>query len=555
MKRSYILLATVMMASAGASMLTQCSGDNSNPDAGDAATDTKPPKDVMTNDAGGDAGDAAMNTTPMETELAASDGIRIFGVTADDLVIYADLTGAAGLYAVPFLGGSAPVKIATPAGSYVAGIAETTVFVWDGVSTSTVGALHVWQSGKAYTAIVGATHSAPNGGFGASPDGKHILYTANANTAGTTGDFIGNSFDGSQPTSLVTGVDISTGNNCTPVAGFASNTEVVTSTCTVNPGDAGAPSASITTYTIAATGDGGTSFTPTPIITAADDTWSTDTAGDKILVAVTATVSATSVYPIGGGTPTPIDTKNVYQGDWTFNYLNKAGTSVFYSAPGGALYTAAVSVTPNVTTVQATGVKYLRSISSDDGYFIYSTNFDSMMFGSDLYLTKAMGGAPAATTLVGGTNGALFGLRCDRQLHDRRALRGLDREPRLRPRRWRLLLDAGRRRDAPPNHHRPVAEHLGQRQQGRLGGQLPELLGDGEQGDGVRRPQVGRRVDDELALAASVRRRCSAHRGPERLLRQRGEGPRHLHLQHQRDEHGDTADGRQRPLLRRDPLT
>jgi hypothetical protein len=56
-------------------------------------------------------------------------------------------------------------------------------------------------------------------------------------------------------------------------------------------------------------------------------------------------------------------------------------------------------------------VNFLRSISGDDGYFIYSTSFDSKMFGSDLYLTKAMAAAPAPTALVTTTNGALFGLR------------------------------------------------------------------------------------------------------------------------------------------------
>jgi hypothetical protein len=92
--------------------------------------------------------------------------------------------------------------------------------------------------------------------------------------------------------------------------------------------------------------------------------------------------------------------------------MNRAGTTVFYQSAGG-LYTSSATAS-SVGTVQASGVNFLRAISPDDNYFVYSTNFDNPppnQFGSDLYVTKAMAGAAAPTTLVSNTKGALFGLR------------------------------------------------------------------------------------------------------------------------------------------------
>ncbi len=403
MRRIHLSLIGVVFAANGLFAFA-CSGD-SNPNdggTGDAAPDGKPKPE-----AGGDtAVDAPPPVTPAGKELAASDGAQIFGITTDGFVIYADVS-ANGLFAADVAGANAPIKIAAPTG-YAVGVAGTVVFVWSGLTTNQVGALSTWTTtGKTFKAIPNATKSAPNGGFAASKDGTRILYTANSDTAGANGDFFGANVDGTGIVSLVSAVDIGSTNNCRPVVGFASNTEAVTSTCTVTPPDGGTPSATVTSYAIAGTGDAGT-WTPAAIISSALNFWSTDTAGDSIMVATTA---GTFVYPIGGGAAVAIDTKNIENqttGDWTFGYLAKGGAKVFYSTAAGDLWTASSTAPTNPAAVQNTGVKFVRALSANESYMMYTTTFDSQQFGGDLHLT-ATTAAAGATTLVSTTTGALFG--------------------------------------------------------------------------------------------------------------------------------------------------
>ncbi len=127
-----------------------------------------------------------------------------------------------------------------------------------------------------------------------------------------------------------------------------------------------------------------------------------------------ATPLGTTVYPIAGGAPTVIDTKDIFHAvassDWTFGRMNGAGTTVFYSTAAGELDTAAISVTPNPQAVQATGAKFIRAVSPDENYTLYTTNFDTQMFGGDLYLTKNIAAAGTPITLSNVTTSALFGL-------------------------------------------------------------------------------------------------------------------------------------------------
>jgi hypothetical protein len=102
----------------------------------------------------------------------------------------------------------------------------------------------------------------------------------------------------------------------------------------------------------------------------------------------------------------------VNKGDWTFTYINRAGTSVLYNS-GSALYTAPTTL-PVPATVQATGVNYVRAVSADENWLIYTTNWDQgapppTSFGSDLFLTKATAGFTPVQLGTGTTN-SLFGL-------------------------------------------------------------------------------------------------------------------------------------------------
>jgi len=395
MKRFQLFLIGVSAIWAAGGSLAACGGDDQLTDAGDSGGgDVKVKPDVQAGDAG-DGGPIVVH--PAGTELAPSDGIQIFGVTADDDVIYADGSQANALFAVPSGGGTA-VKIGTPTG-FAVGLHNKTVFVWTGLTAKGVGALSIWEHGGVLTPITGGTKSAPNGGFAASPDGKHILFTANADTNGAVGDFMGANSDGTNQVSLVTGVDVGSGNACTPVSGFLNDGEAVTSTCTVTPGDGGTPSATVTAYAI-----GTTTWAPTLIMANALDVWSTDTAGDKLLVATPTAISFCTL----AGVCVPADAKNIQNGFATFMRMTKNGATALYSTAAGDLHTVTPPGLPAV--VQAANVNFVRSVSADEKYILFTKTFDNQQFGGDLYLTSTAAGAPAPVTLVGTQTGALFGV-------------------------------------------------------------------------------------------------------------------------------------------------
>jgi hypothetical protein len=387
---------------AGAGTLSACSGDDNTDagDGGDASTDAKVKPDVQTQDAGGDA---PVQVTPKGTELAPTDGVQIFGVSDDDDVIYADGSQSNALYAVPSAGGT-PVKIGAPA-TFAVGLYHKTIFVWSGLTAKGVGILSIWQHGGTLTQV--ETHSAPNGGFAASVDGKHLVYTANADVNGANGDIVGANSDASGKTSLVTGVDIGSGNNCTPRLGFITNTAAISSTCTVTPPDGGTPVATVTSYVLAPGGDAGTTWTPSNIVTSALNFWSADAAGDKVLVATTIGLQ---VCPVPTGVCVPGEALNIENNLWTFGYMNQAGSSVLYSTSAGDLRTATTALPAVGSVVQAANVNFVRAISPDDKYIMFTKTFDTQQFGGDLYLTSTAGGAATPTTLDSTQTGALFGV-------------------------------------------------------------------------------------------------------------------------------------------------
>ncbi len=405
MKRSYILLSSMVAAAAAMSSLTNCNGDTSNnTDGGDAGqTDAKPTKDVVQ---GGDGGDGAVTVvTPAGKQLYASDKVQIFGITTDGFIIFADngTAGSAPLYAADATGATAPIKIATPAvtstATYVAGIAGKVVFLWEGISTAKnaaqVGKLSLWTSTGTLKAATNL--SSPTAGFASTTDGTKVLYSANSNTTATVGDIVGANVDATSPMTLLTGTDINgaAGATCPPVIGFAGGKLAVTATCATAPPDGGTPVATVTSYTAA--------WAPTTLLSNAINFWASDTAGDKVLVSDATSIQ---IFPINVGVGTPVDaTKSVNHG---FGYLKKDGNNAIYTTSSGDFWVSPV-LTPVPVQLQASGVKFVRSISQDDNYIIYSTTLDSMQFGGDLYLSKTTASA-APTTLITGLLGALFGV-------------------------------------------------------------------------------------------------------------------------------------------------
>ncbi|HSQ67264.1 MAG TPA: hypothetical protein VLM85_28810 [Polyangiaceae bacterium] len=398
MKKSLTLVSSLLVLGAG---LMRCSSDNTATDAGTDATN-KP--DVVKPDVSQPDVYVAP-VTPAGALLALSDKIQVFGVTADDQVIYADGNAANALFAVDAAGGGTPTKIASPtvssSSTYIAGIAGKVVFVWEGVSTAAnaaqVGTLHLWKKGGTYVSAVtsdaGTGKSCASAGTAASTDGSKVIFSANSNTTCTLGDIVGANSDGTSPATLAAGVDL--GTDCSPFIGFAGGTVAVTATCATAPGDGGTPSATINSYNA--------SWTPTLILAGALDFWSSDSAGTKLFVG---TPVSAQVFPIGGGAPTVIDTKNLDKG---FAYMAKDGSHVIYSTGTGDLYSATVATVPAITTLQTTGVKVVRSYSDDESHVIFNTNFDAQQFGSDLFLAS-LTAAGTPVTLEPGTTGALFGL-------------------------------------------------------------------------------------------------------------------------------------------------
>ncbi len=401
MKRSYLFLGSILII-AGGSVMHCSGGDDSDAGGGDAAPDGTKPKDAATEKVI-PPDELPPVVTPAGTQLAASNQIQIFGITTDGYVIYADNSAGASLYAVSVSGG-APTLIASPTISstktYITGIAGKDVFVWEGVSSTAnaaqVGALSVWTHGGTYKSVVAS--SCASAGFASTTDGAHIMFTGNSTASCTTGDVVVANIDATGQTNLVTGVDVGV-NGCSPVLGFAGGVTAVTATCTATPPDGGTPVADVNAYGSA------TPWTKVSITTGALNFWASDTAGDKLMVASPTGESFTLSLAVP--VLVPIDnTKNITNGG--FGYMKKSGNAVFYTTAAGEMYESPVP-TPVPVQLQSAGVKSVRSISPDDNYIIFTTNFDTQKFGGDLFLAKTTA-AGAPVTLVNNTMGALFGV-------------------------------------------------------------------------------------------------------------------------------------------------
>lgn len=420
MKRSYILLATsLMMTAAAAASIIDCGPGSDNGDAGDAGGDAKPPKDGANDVTSNDGGDAGQ-VTPNGTALAGGDGIRIWGMTTDGIVVFSDTiqggTFADGLYGVAAAGGT-PAKIGTPSGNYFAATAGKVVIVWDSLTTAGVGKIHTWTQGGTY-ASPALTNIAANGAA-ASIDGKYIIFEANSNAAATVADIVGAKVDGTGQSVLASQVDVGPGNftafvnGCVPNFGFPNGTTALVTSCATNPGDAGVPNATVKSFTVAT--DGGAWGANTPIVATNGlpvMAWDGD-GGNGASVLTATTLPTESVTPVGGGVSVPVDTKDVNKGDWTFVYINRAGTAVLYNS-GSGLYTSPTGV-PSVTAVQSTGVNYIRAVSSDENWLIYTSTWDKgapppASFGSDLFVTKTTVAGFTPVQLGTGTTNGLFGL-------------------------------------------------------------------------------------------------------------------------------------------------
>jgi hypothetical protein len=314
---------------------------------------------------------------PVGKLIASGNSLSTRGVTSDGYEIYSD-DYALQLYAVPLAGGSSQTIAALGSNFWVTVVGKV-VFAWSNVTGADVGSLTTWSSANGAHAIAPASF----GILGASsPDGSQVLYVANVDAQGQTGDVVVSNTDGSGATTLLHGQQLT---GCYPQMGFAGS-YAIASHCDTARG--AGPSTTISSF--ASSG-----WTRADLVTNAENVWSADTAGTIVLVS---TGGGVSVVPIGGGAGTTIDSSGF------MGQLIQGGNMVIYGTTTGDLRVSPTKA-PSPTTL-ASGFGGFYGISPSQGSVLYYDN--QAATGTDMYLTSMI---PQGTpqTLTASTNGAVNG--------------------------------------------------------------------------------------------------------------------------------------------------
>ncbi len=316
-------------------------------------------------------------TPPVGTLIASGNSLSTRGVTSDGYEIYSD-DYAFQLYAVPIAGGPSQTIGALGSNFWVTVVGQV-VFAWSNVTDANVGSLTTWSSAK-------GSHSIAAASFGilgtSSSDGSQVLYVANVDAQGQTGDVVLSNTDGSGATTLLQGQQLT---GCFPQLGFVGS-YAIASHCDVARGDG--PSTTISSFPSPA-------WTRTDLATDAENVWSADTAGTIVLVS---TNGGISVVPIGGGQATTIDSSGF------LGTLIQGGKMAVYGTTAGALRVSPTSPPSPTTLSSAFGGFY--GVSPSQGTVLYYENQTAS--GTDLYLASMV---PPGTsqTISTSTNGAVNG--------------------------------------------------------------------------------------------------------------------------------------------------
>jgi hypothetical protein len=314
---------------------------------------------------------------PVGRLLAAGNALSARGMTSDGYEVYSD-DAALQLYAIPIAGGAAQSLGALGSKFWVTVVGQV-AFIWSNVTAANVGALKVWSSAQ-------GSHAMSPASFGilgtTSPDGTQILYVANVDAQGMTGDVYVAGTDGSGATRLLQGQQLS---GCFPQLGFAGS-YAIASHCDV-PRGAG-PSSTITSFRSPA-------WTRADLIGEAANLWSADTAATMVLVS---TNNGLLVVPIGGGPGTTIDAAG-FQGQ-----LIAGGSMAVYSTTTDILRLS--STTAPSPRMLAPSVGGFYAVAPDQKTLLYYQNSTST--GTDVYLVST--GTPSAPlALSAAPNGAVNG--------------------------------------------------------------------------------------------------------------------------------------------------
>jgi hypothetical protein len=301
-------------------------------------------------------------------------------VTSDGYEIYSD-DAALQLSAIPIAGGASQSIVALGSKFWVTVVGKV-VFAWSNVTGANVGSLTVWSSAMGAHAIASAS-------FGilgtTSSDGSQILYVANVDPGGATGDVYVSGIDGSGATAILQGQQIT---GCFPQLGFAGSYLVVSHCDT--PSGAG-PSSTISSFR-------SPSWTRVDLATEAENTWSSNTANTIVLVS---TGSGISVVPIGGGTGTMIDSQGF------LGQLINGGATALYSTTSGPLRSSPTTAPSPMTLAPSIGGFY--SVSPDQSKVLFYVNSTSSGTDIDLSATGTPGTSRALSTATdGAVNGDAF---------------------------------------------------------------------------------------------------------------------------------------------------
>jgi hypothetical protein len=317
---------------------------------------------------------------PVGRLLVGGNALSARGVTSDGYEIYSD-DAALQLYAIPIAGGTKQSIVSLGAKFWVT-VVGPVVFVWSSVTDANVGALTVWSSARGSVAI----SSASFGILGTtSADGSQILYVANVDPQGLTGDVYLAGTDGTGATQLLQGQQLT---GCFPQLGFAGS-YAIASHCDVARG--AGPSSTITSFRSPA-------WTRADLIGNAANAWSADTAATMVLVS---TDNGILVVPIGGGAGTTIDPAGF------MGQLIAGGQTALYSTTSDALRRSSTA-TPSPTTL-APSFGGFYAVSPDQSSVLFYQNSTST--GTDVYLASTVTpGAPltVSATPTGAVNGDAF---------------------------------------------------------------------------------------------------------------------------------------------------
>ena len=346
-------------------------------DAGLASADSGVVQDDAPAGCPGPSAGAGGVAPPVGRLLAGGNALSARGMTSDGYEIYSD-DSALELYAVPIAGGPTQTIGALGSKFWVTVVGQV-VFAWSNVTDADVGALTIWSSAHGSQAMSPASF----GILGASsPDGTHVLYVANVDPQGLTGDVYVAGTDGTGATRLLQAQQLT---GCFPQLGFT-GPFAIASHCDVARGTG--PSSTITSFRAPA-------WTRADVIGNAGNSWSADAAGTMVLVS---TSNGLLVAPIGGGAAKTIDASGF------MGQLIAGGATAVYSTTAGSLRRSSTSAPSPTTLAPSFGGFY--AISPAQSTVLYYQNDSATE--TDVFLASA--GTPGTPRTISAVmNGAVNG--------------------------------------------------------------------------------------------------------------------------------------------------